>query len=164
MNCAEKGECSFEVRGYRREDRSHLEKMYDAFFPKAKYQGMPPREDETRRKWITGLIDGGDSFLAWREGRVIGHVVLLPDFNKGDAEYLIFVDQHNRGRGVGTELTRAAIKRAEMLGLKNIWLTVDAYNFRATRLYKKFGFEFSDSYRSASERMMSYRCESEKDG
>jgi RimJ/RimL family protein N-acetyltransferase len=164
MNCSEKGKHPIEVKGYRPEDRFHLEEMYDAFFPKAKYQGMPPREKNTRHKWIKGLIDGGESLLAWREGRVIGHVVLLPDFNKGDAEYLIFVDQHNRGRGVGTELTRAALRRAEALGLKNLWLTVDAYNFRATRLYKKFGFEFSDSYRSASERMMSYSCESKNGG
>ena len=91
-------------------------------------------------------------------------MVVLPDFDKGDAEYLIFVDQHNRGVGLGTELTRAAIKKAEDLGLEKVWLTVDAYNFRATKLYKKCGFSFSKAYESPSERMMEYICKSKNGG
>ncbi len=31
------------------------------------------------------------------------------------------------------------------MGLKSIWLTVEALNFRAIKLYKKMGFEFADS-------------------
>jgi RimJ/RimL family protein N-acetyltransferase len=164
MTWGNKRSSPFEVRPYGPEDYAYLVEMYDSFSPKAKFQGMPPREESARHEWVKHLIDTGDSFLAWQEGTVIGHVVLLPDFNKGDAEYLIFVSQQSRGRGVGTELTRTAITRAEDLGLKIIWLTVDAYNFRATRLYKKFGFQFSDAYRSASERMMSYHCESGNGG
>lgn len=144
----------FEVRGYRTEDHSRLAEMYDSFYPKAKFQGMPPLEERVRQKWLEKLLDSGENFLAWQEDKVVGHVVVLPDFNRGDAEYLIFVSQSNRGYGVGTELTRKAIERARTLGLKRIWLTVDAYNFRATRLYKKFGFQFCERSESASERMM----------
>ncbi len=144
----------FEVRRYGAGDYSHLLDMYHSFAPKAKFQGMPPLEKKARQEWLTKLIDSGENFLAWQEDKVVGHVVVLPDFSKGDAEYLIFVGQPHRGQGVGRELTRKAIERAKDLGLKKIWLTVDAYNFRATRLYKKFGFEFREEYRSASERMM----------
>ena len=146
--------CLFEVRGYRPEDFSHLMEMYESFYPKAMFQGMPPLEEEASRKWIRGLLEAGENFLAWREGRVVGHSVVLPDLRKGDGEYLIFVSQPNRGRGVGSELTRMAIETSKALGLKAIWLTVDAYNFRATRLYGKFGFEFSEASRSVSERVM----------
>jgi RimJ/RimL family protein N-acetyltransferase len=149
--------CPFEVRRYRRGDYLCLAEMYHAFYPKGKFQGMPPIEKETCLQWVQQLVENGKNFLAWREGSVIGHVVLLPDFKKRDAEYLIFISHGNRGMGVGTELTRAALEEARKLRIKTIWLTVDAYNFRATRLYKKFQFQFSDAYRSASERMMVIR-------
>ena len=159
MICRDKKGCAFEVRAYTSEGFSDLLAMYDVFKPKVKFQGMPPLEKNACIKWIQGLIDAGENFLAWRDDKVVGHVVVLPDFNKGDAEYLIFVDQFNRGVGVGTALTRAAIKKAEELGLKTVWLTVDAYNFRATKLYKKCGFIFCKAYESPSERMMEYVCE-----
>ncbi len=154
MSPIDKKGCFFEVRSYSPEDYSHLEEMYDGFFPKAKFQGMPPFEKRACRKWIKGLLEAGENFLAWQEDGVVGHAVLLPEFRKGDAEYLIFVSQSSRGGGVGSELTRMAIERAKGLDLNTIWLTVDAYNFRATRLYKRFGFQFSEAYKSESERMM----------
>jgi len=158
MICTDKRGSPFEVRAYTPGDFPHLAEMYDLFKPKVKFQGVPPLEKKACRKWIKGLIEAGENFLAWRGDRVVGHVVVLPDLDKGDAEYLIFVDQYNRGLGVGSELTRAAIKKAEGLGLKTVWLTVDAYNFRATKLYKKCGFSFCKAYESPSERMMEYVC------
>jgi len=146
----------FTVRRYNPRDYAKLSSMYDAFSPKARFQGMPPYEKIPREKWLKKLILGGENLLAWQKIKVIGHVVILPDFKKHDAEYLIFIIQSNRGIGIGSALTQTAINRAENLGLNSIWLMVDAYNFRATKLYKKFGFSFSDVYRSASERMMVY--------
>ncbi len=146
----------FKVRKYNPIDYAQLSGMYDAFSPKARFQGMPPSEKNPREKWLKKLIHKGDNILAWQDKKVTGHAVMLPDFNKCDAEYLIFIIQSNRSTGVGSALTSTAIKRAESLGLKNIWLTVDAYNIRATKLYKKYGFSISDVYRSASERMMIY--------
>ena len=55
---------------------------------------------------------------------------------------------------MGKGLTRVAIQKAKDLGIKVVWLTVDAYNFKAVRLYKKFGFEFCKDYSSTSERLM----------
>jgi len=84
----------------------------------------------------------------------VGHVVILPDYEKKDAEYLIFVSRAARGLGVGKELTIASIKKAVEMGMQVVWLTVDAYNFRSTKLYRKIGFEFCEGYSSSSERMM----------
>ena len=150
-------DCSFEVRGYQSEDYAHLTEMYDRFTPKAMFQGMPPLERGACHKWINKLIESGENFLAWREGKVVGHVVVIPDLSLGDGEILIFVSQTDRGRGVGSKLAQMAIERAKGLDLKTIWLTVDAYNFRATRLYKKCGFEFGESDSGESERMMILR-------
>ncbi len=150
---------SFKVRQYNPADYVHLSMMYDTFSPKARFQGMPPYEKNPRETWLKKLILDGENILAWQDKKVIGHVVVLPGFEKYDAEYLIFIIQSNRGTGIGGALTQAAIKRAESLGLKSIWLLVDAYNFRATKLYKKYGFSFSKVYRSASERMMVFSFE-----
>jgi len=149
---------TFEVKAFGPQDRSCLAAMYDAFTPKARFQGVPPCEKEACGRWLDGLIERGENFLAWREGRVIGHGVLLPDPAKGDAEYLIFVDRSNRGIGVGTALTKVAIERALALDIRIIWLTVEAYNFRATRLYRKCGFSFCDVPDSSCERTMEYVC------
>ncbi len=144
----------FEVRVYKPEDYSCLEEMYDTFSPKAKFQGMPPADEEVRHKWVRHLVRRGENFLAWQEARVVGHVVILPDFDKADAEYLIFVSQTSRARGVGKELTRAALQKAGELEIRSVWLTADSYNFRAIRLYKKVGFELQEESCSASERVM----------
>jgi RimJ/RimL family protein N-acetyltransferase len=153
----------FEIRACATEDIPSLLEMYDEFSPKGKFQGMPPKEKEMRDRWVRGLLKNGENFLAWRDNKVVGHVVVLPDCNKSDAEYLIFAHQSDRGKGIGTALTKTIIKRAKALCIKIIWLTVDAYNFRATRLYKKCGFEFCDTCGSRFERMMSYCYEIKND-
>lgn len=135
----------FEVRAYEAEDCSFLNEMYDSFSPKAKFLGMPPLKKETRRKWIEKLLDSGGNLLAWRGAQVIGHVVIIHDTSIEDGEFLIFVHQADRNRGVGTRLARSALERAKALGLKKIWLMVGSYNFAAIRLYKKCGFEFFEN-------------------
>lgn len=145
MTFIDKKGSPFEVRAYGAEDHSRLENMYDSFSPKAKFQGMPPLKRETRRGWIEKLLDSGENLLAWRDDRVIGHVVVIPDKRVGDGEFLIFVHQADRNRGVGTQLARSVLERAKNLGLKKIWLMVGAYNFTAIRLYKKCGFEFFEN-------------------
>ena len=135
----------FELRAYGADDYSFLEGMYDSFSPKAKYQGMPPLKNETRRKWMGKLLDSGENLLAWRGDRVIGHVVVISDIRVKDGEFLIFVHQDDRNLGVGTRLARSILDRAKTLGLKKIWLMVGTYNFTAIRLYNKCGFEFFEN-------------------
>ena len=154
MTLIDKKGCVFEVKAFALEDYPDLVRMYEQFTPKAKFQGMPPFSKTVRETWLRQLIEKGHNFLAWSCEEVIGHVVILPDFNIRDAEYLIFVSQRHRGLGVGMALTIAAIEKARALDLKNVWLTVDAYNFRAIRLYRKAGFRPCEAYDAATERMM----------
>jgi ribosomal protein S18 acetylase RimI-like enzyme len=118
--------------------------MYDRFTPKAMTQGLPASDDAARFEWVTMLLETGENFLAWQEGSVIGHSSLIVNSRKGDGEYLIFVDQSCRRRGIGTALTRLAVERAHYLKLRSVWLTVEALNFRAIKLYRKMGFVFCD--------------------
>lgn len=135
----------FELTEYTSSDQAALTRMYDLFTPKAVTQGLPPANKEAREAWIDALIRNGENFLAWLEDRVVGHSSLLSEPEKSSGEYLIFVDQTYRNRGLGTVLTRLAIDRARELGLDTVWLTVEALNFKAIKLYKKIGFEFCDT-------------------
>lgn len=154
MTIFDKKGCPFELKSYESEDYSFLVEMYVNFTPKGGFQGLPPKEEAAIVEWLNGLIKQGENILAWQEGKVVGHVVIMPDYEVSNGEYLIFVSKKNRGHGVGKGLTIAAIQRAKDLGLNRIWLTVDAYNINATRLYKKVGFDFCDECHYSSERIM----------
>ncbi|MBU2552580.1 MAG: GNAT family N-acetyltransferase [Proteobacteria bacterium] len=127
-----------------REDARCLTDMYDLFEPKKASQGLPPEKAEARLEWVRGLLERGVNFLVRHGDDVVGHAVLIPDLGLRDAEFLIFVKQRYRRRGLGTELTRTALARARELELETVWLSVDRYNFRAIGLYRKFGFIFCD--------------------
>ena len=136
--------CQFEVQCSGVEQLPELTNMYDEFSPKAVSQGLPPIGEEHRHKWVVRLIETGENFIAWQEGKVVGHCALILDQKREDGEYIIFVDQPYRNRGMGTELTAVAVQKARELGLKRLWLTVEAFNFRAIRVYRKVGFQFCD--------------------
>ncbi len=127
------------------EDVPALKEMYDNFSPKAVTQGLPPATQKTRDKWVEGLIEAGHNFVAWHDGKVIGHSALIVEEDRNNGEYLIFVLQNVRNKGLGTLLTKRAIDKARELGLAAVWLTVEALNFRAIKLYKKEGFVFQDT-------------------
>jgi GNAT superfamily N-acetyltransferase len=144
----------FEVRPGRESDAPGLLEMYETFQPKGKYQGLPPQKTKACLAWIQHLFKSGESHLAVRNHRMIGHAVLLPDLTLRDGEYLVFVHQQYRSLGVGTQLTDRTLEYARSLGLAVIWLTVDASNFVAIRLYRKFGFSFCDQSGFHTERKM----------
>ncbi len=60
----------------------------------------------------------------------------------GTAEFVIFIGAADaRGKGYGTETTRLMLDYAfTVLGLRNVMLTVYAYNPAARRAYEKAGF------------------------
>lgn len=122
-----------------------LLEMYYNFHPKAESQGLPPAHEEDRRRWVVDLLKVGRNIVAWSEGQIVGHCALIPDMDRRDAEYIIFVNQNFRNRGLGTVLTTVAIRTAREMELERIWLTVESYNFRAILLYRKVGFVFRDS-------------------
>lgn len=136
---------TYEISVATMNDKWALADMYDSFSPKAITQGLPPADDGARLAWISELLRSGMNFIAWQKGRVVGHSSLILDPERRDGEYLIFVNGTFRNRGLGTELTSMAVKKAVELGLASIWLTVEALNFRAIKLYKKMGFVFCDS-------------------
>jgi RimJ/RimL family protein N-acetyltransferase len=149
----------FELKKGSGDDAARLVEMYETFEPKGRYQGLPPAKTDACFSWLNHIFSIGENFLALRNDRMIGHAALLPDMTLRDGEYLVFVHQHHRSRGVGTQLTHSAMNHALSLGLTDIWLTVDADNFIAIRLYRNFGFSFSDESSFHSERKMMLHLE-----
>ena len=149
---ADKSGCSFAMGVCYPEDFQFLLEMYDHFSPKPASQGLPPEDSETCQNWVKNLFEIGENFLAWRGESVIGHVSLVPDRQGKSCEFVIFVHQDHRNLGIGTELTRFALERANQQGYDSVWLTVSISNSIAIKLYKKLGFEYYD--RDGSERLM----------
>ncbi len=144
------------------EDFSALLEMYRTFYPRPASQGLPPEDPEVCRTWVKNLFQIGNNVLAFRGNAVIGHASLAPDIRGKSGEFVVFVNQHYRNVGIGTELTRFTLEKARELGFDSIWLTVNLMNFVAIKLYRKFGFEFRDMDRD--ERIMSVELRAEPSG
>ena len=61
MHCIDKQGKPFAVKKYSHGDYPALEAMYVSFYPKGKFQGMPPMTDDASRKWIDGLLKNGEN-------------------------------------------------------------------------------------------------------
>ncbi|MBN1827857.1 MAG: GNAT family N-acetyltransferase [Deltaproteobacteria bacterium] len=143
---------SFDIVECREEYFPPLMDMYETFYPRPASQGLPPVNEETCLLWVKTLIGQGLNVLALREGRVIGHAALSPESKRNEAEFVIFVHQDVRSKGIGSLITESIIRRAREAGLAALWLSVDMRNVRAVRLYRKHGFAYCDD--DPSERVM----------
>lgn len=132
----------FAIRRFTPDDRAALEAFYDAFHPKRVAQGMPPEGSHRVQRWLNVILVRGEHLLAQRGGKLIGHSMLMPMRESGIVEYAVYVHQQFRGRGVGTEMNRAAVEVARAQGLARVWLSVEPGNRAAVRSYEKAGFRF----------------------
>lgn len=146
-NCikTDKAGGSYEIGPCDADDFSLLLDMYYFFTPKSASQGLPPQNTEACYNWVKRLVEIGKNYLAWKNGRIIGHAALVPYPNGKSAEFIIFVDQNHRNLGIGTELMRVVLEEANELGFPSVWLTVETSNFIAIRLYRNLGFHFCDT-------------------
>jgi ribosomal protein S18 acetylase RimI-like enzyme len=125
-------------RAYEPTDRAALVAMYEEFDPTDRAQGLPPVRTPDIESWLDTVLEG-PSVLAWDGGRVVGHVLFVPD-GDGGHELAIFVHQRYQGAGIGTELLRVGLDRAGSAGVTEVWLLVTHGNTRARRLYRAAGF------------------------
>ena len=128
----------WQIRPYKSFDRFALERMYADFEPKRAAQGLPP-EGGRLHAWLDEVLKHGLHVVATFGPRILGHVMLIP-LENNTAELANFVHQSVRGRGLGTELNRAAIDLAREAGLRRVWLSVDPSNRAAIRSYTRTGF------------------------
>ncbi len=117
-----------------------LYEMYRTYDPTQQAQGIPPLHPVRLREWLGMLLREGINLLATCGDRVAAHAVLMPD-QPGAYELAIFVHQDFQNAGIGSRLLAALVAHARDQGVEEIWLSVEAWNHRAIRLYRKVGFE-----------------------
>ena len=98
-------------------------------------------------EYATVIVAAAEEMLA-ESGSVAGAVVMFPTTSfptKGCEHFLhkIMVHPACRGRGLGSELMRAALERATA----PVLLTVDPANEAAVKLYGNFGFTIHEHVR-----------------
>jgi RimJ/RimL family protein N-acetyltransferase len=132
----------FNVRELRPDDRAALEQFYDAFDPKRAAQGLPPEGRARIERWLDQVLPNGTHLAVEREGRLVGHAMLLPTEKPGVNEYAIFLSREVRGQGVGTQVNQLSVELARTMDLRGLWLSVEPHNRPALRSYEKAGFRF----------------------
>jgi ribosomal protein S18 acetylase RimI-like enzyme len=109
-------------------------------------RSAPPLDGEAVRRIASWQ---GNSLLAARSaGDIIGILTLvtfpIPTGLRARIEDVV-VDEAGRGQGVGTALTREAIRLAQAAGARTIDLTTRPSREEASRLYERLGFGLRDT-------------------
>jgi RimJ/RimL family protein N-acetyltransferase len=130
------------LRRMQPEDLNQTWLMYLSFEPKGHFQGLPPVTPEQTREWLQTLVRKGATQFVLEVGeRVIGHSVLCPGPQAGEAELAIFLHQDYRGRGLGKRLLLATLHYGcKQLELSRVWLSVQTGNTAALECFKSVGF------------------------
>lgn len=131
-----------ELRPYGPADREPLIRFYTEFEPKRAAQGLPPEGEDRVRRWLDTVLAQGTHLVALRSGLLIGHAFVVPTARPGTGEYAVFLSASERGRGIGTQLNRAATEAARAAGVRRLWLSAEPRNRAAIRSYEKVGFRF----------------------
>jgi RimJ/RimL family protein N-acetyltransferase len=117
-----------------------------------------PMSVDLARAWLERQQDSvqrGDEFLfaicELGDDRFVGTTWLKEvSWVDGSAELAIYMDRDHIGAGWGTDAQRTLLRFGFIsLGLRRIWLTVDADNARAIRSYEKVGFRREGVMRQA---------------
>jgi ribosomal protein S18 acetylase RimI-like enzyme len=128
------------VRRMTREDQPALQQMYETYNQLGGTLGLPPKDPAMRRYWLENL-SRGINLVAWVDGRLVGHLVLLPA--GGSLEMVAYVHQDFRRLGVGTALAHAAIEEAHTGGFSYLWLLVSKTNMPAQHSLASLGFRIA---------------------
>ena len=97
---------------------------------------------EKQQEWFASLPERLD-YLIWgiRLGDEPVGACGLKKVTASDAEYWGYLgEKYLWGKGLGRQLVEFCLQRARQLGLRRVWLTVNAENRRAIALYAKMGF------------------------
>ena len=95
---------------------------------------------ETERLPLAGLQDHFDHILVARDGTRIVGCAALELYEDGALLRSVAVDAAHRSTGLGSELTRAALRLAKAHGIRAVYLLTTT----AERFFPRFGFEVID--------------------
>jgi len=133
------------IRPFESKDRDALVEMYDDIAARSRTLGLPPRSQGELEHWLDSLTSGGWNLLAFERAtdRVVGHIGVAPA-DGSDPEFVVFVRDGYRGRGLGTELVQQAVAHAGARDHAALCLGVSRRNERAVAVYENVGFEMDE--------------------
>jgi ribosomal protein S18 acetylase RimI-like enzyme len=138
------------IRDARPEELNRVEALV-----KEAYQEFQPLFPErVWDSWMANISEtvhsrAGMLLVAVEAGKILGAVKFYPDaaqsgmgqWPEGSAAIRIFaVRPQNRGRGLGTLLTREVLRRAKEMGIGTIFLYTGEFMRTARHIYEKIGF------------------------
>lgn len=126
-------------------DRDKLIEMYVNYDPNYRCLGLPPINLEAIKGWIDYLGQNGFAIVAEKDGRIVGHLVIVPT-EKNEADLTIFIHQDYQNRGLGQEMMKCIIDFCKKAGFNAITLVTERKNERAIHVYRKLGFEIVAPY------------------
>ncbi len=130
------------LRPYEEGDFKGLSEMYDEFEPKGIAMGLPPEQEENRRKWLRGIVGEWFNVVAVLENRIVGHTALDRPGAGNTREFMIFVHQDYQNKGIGQALTFSMLDAAKVMNCQRVWVVVENLNRIAIAVFKKVGFTF----------------------
>lgn len=134
------------IRQYDHErDREKLIEMYVSYDPDYRCLGLPPHTRTAIENWIDYLGKNGFAIVAEKEGKIVGHLVIVPD-DRDRVDLTIFIHQSYQNRGLGQEMMKLIIEYCKKAGFDGITLVTERTNTRAIHVYKKLGFEIVAPY------------------
>ncbi len=135
------------IRNVRREDIDAFVKVYEeAYKGLEEYAYTKRRDIRNYFKWLYSRDKDG-FMIVEDDDRAVGFVacdtnwVSIFERKKVGEIHEIFVLPEYRGKGIGTELMRLAIKYAQKKGRNVAELWVGRKNYRARKFYVKLGFK-----------------------
>ena len=102
--------------------------------------GFPEAERWSERSWLGELLGDGRTVLIARAHAPVGVITVQTAGELADLHRLVVAPSYRR-RGVGTQLTTAAVRAVRQLGARAMILEVDYTNDPAIALYARVGFE-----------------------
>lgn len=136
----------FLVRQYEHEkDREALIEMYVNYDPEYRCLGLPPLTRGGIETWIDYLGKNGFAIIAEKNGKIVGHLVIVPD-ERNRVDLTIFIHQDYQDRGLGQEMMKLIIDYCRKAGFDGITLVTERSNSRAIHVYRKLGFQIVAPY------------------
>lgn len=134
------------IRQYNHEeDREKLIEMYETFDPDFRCLGLPPISRRAIENWIDYLAKDGFTIVAEKNGRIVGHLVIVPT-KDNKVDLTVFIHQDYQNRGLGQEMMKLIIDYCKRAGFEGIMLVTERTNARAIHVYKKLGFKIVAPY------------------
>jgi RimJ/RimL family protein N-acetyltransferase len=150
------------IRAYQVEDYPRLIDMYDRFEPKRIAMGLPHSDKKLRDNWIDCILSSFFNTVAICQNKIIGHAAIDILRNKSSPEYMIFLDQDFRNRGIGTSQTMIIKKICEEFGCKQIWVAITCHSMLGIKLFKKLGFKFTGTIGPEREMVLKLKPKSKR--